>query len=52
MLPFLVSEDFQVFFPFVKGCKDSCANYGYVIGALALSAAGVSKTVTADLDVK
>ena len=32
----------EVFSPFVKGCKDSCVDYGYLIGALALSAAGVS----------
>jgi hypothetical protein len=32
----------QTFAPFVKGCKGSCEDYGYLVGALALSATGVS----------
>ena len=32
----------QVFVLFVKGCKGSSVDYGHLLGALALSAAGVS----------
>ena len=40
----------QVFAPFVKGCKESCVDYGYLIGALALSAAAVSGTTVLDVN--
>jgi hypothetical protein len=33
----------QTFVPFVKGCKGSCKDYGYLLGALALLATGVSR---------
>ena len=34
-----------VFAPFVKWCKDSSVDYGYLVGALALSAAGVREAI-------
>ena len=36
----------QTFAPFVRGCKGSCEDYGYLVGALALSATGVSDSDT------
>lgn len=32
----------KTFAPFVKACKGSCADYGHLVGALAMSAAAVS----------
>lgn len=40
----------QTFAPFVRGCKDSCEDYGYLLGALALSATGVCDTIDIDVD--
>jgi hypothetical protein len=39
----------QTFAPFVKGCRDSCEDYGYLVGALALSAAAVSGARSLDI---